>query len=168
MERIKLYISWYMEANESFLSFYSRLSAQAACCNWTEQEERSVIRDLFIGRIRGSDVQSTLIGKNPGHTGTLKQSRRGGGQSSSRKQNAPDRKNQNHSRSCYFCGNTFSTDHRKNCAARDVSKQKLIIMCWIKTTTANPSVGFSVFSHKTNVHSPSLQFRTTENQPWNT
>ena len=42
MERIKLYNSWYMETNESFLSFHSRLSAQAACCNWTEQEERSV------------------------------------------------------------------------------------------------------------------------------
>ena len=52
-----------MEANESFLSFYSRLSAQAAFCNWTEQEERRVVRDLFIGRIRGSDVQSTLTGK---------------------------------------------------------------------------------------------------------
>ena len=61
-----------MKANESSLSFHSRLSAQAACCNWTEQEERSVVRDLFIGRIRDSDVQSTLIRKNPDSAGTLK------------------------------------------------------------------------------------------------
>ena len=43
MECIKLYSSWYMEANESILSLHSRLSAEAACCNWTEQEERSVV-----------------------------------------------------------------------------------------------------------------------------
>ena len=35
-------------------------------------------------------------------------------------QNAPDRKNQNQSKSCYFCSNTFSADHRKSCQARDV------------------------------------------------
>ena len=61
-----------MEANQSFLSFHSRLSAQAACCNWTEPEERSVMRGLFIGLIRDSDVQSTLIRKNPDAAGTLK------------------------------------------------------------------------------------------------
>ena len=61
-----------MKANESSLLFHSRLSAQAACCNWTEQEERSVVRDLFNGRIRDSDVQSTLIRKNPDSAGTLK------------------------------------------------------------------------------------------------
>ena len=162
MERIKLYNLWYMEANESFLSFHSRLSAQAACCNWTEPAERSVVRDLFIGRIRDPDVQSTLIQKNPDADGTLKlalelekgtstsmefqtilphnknntssfslpkikqepafsvQSRRGGGQSSSRKPNVSDKKGQSSSRSCYFCANTYSPDHRKNCPARDV------------------------------------------------
>ena len=72
MERIELYNLWYMEANESFLSFHSRLSAQAACCNWTEQEERSAMKDLFIRRFRDSDVQSTLIRKNPDATGTSK------------------------------------------------------------------------------------------------
>ena len=71
IEHIKLCKFWYMEANESFLSFHSRLSAQAACCNLTEQEERSMVRDLFVGRIRGSDVQSTLIRKNQDHAGTL-------------------------------------------------------------------------------------------------
>ena len=162
LERIKLYISWYMEANKSFLSFHSRLSAQAPCCNWTEQEECSVVRDLFIGRIRDSNVQSTLIRKNPEVAGTLKlalelekgastsmefqkflphnksasssfslpkikqeptssvQSRREGGQSSSRKQNIPDKKGQISFRSCYFCGNTYSPHHRKSCPARDV------------------------------------------------
>ena len=115
-----------------------------------------MVTDLVIGRIRDSDVQITLIRKNPDSGGTLKlalelekdasvslefqeilphnknassfslpktkqeptfsiQLRRGGGQSSSHRQNAPDRKNQNPSRSCYFCGNTYSLDHRKNC-----------------------------------------------------
>ena len=72
LERIKLYISWYMEANKSFLSFHSRLTAQAPCCNWTEQEECSVVRDLFIGRIRDSNVQSTLIRKKSGSCWDLK------------------------------------------------------------------------------------------------
>ena len=61
IERIKLYNSWYMEANESFCHF-----TQNCCQNIslkTEQEERSVVRDLFIGRISDSDVQSTLIRK---------------------------------------------------------------------------------------------------------
>ena len=162
MERIKLYNSWDMEANESFLSFHWRLSAQAARCNWTEQEERSVVRELFIGRIRDPDVQSTLIHKNPDAAGTLKlalevekgtstslefqkvlplnkngsssfslpkikqeppfsvQSCRGGGQFFSRYQNGSDKKGQNLSRSCYFCGNTYSPNHRKSCPARDV------------------------------------------------
>ena len=30
-----------------------------------------MVRDLFVGRIRGSDVQSTLIRKNQDHAGTL-------------------------------------------------------------------------------------------------
>ena len=72
MERFKLYNLWYMEANESFLSFHSRLSAQVACCNWTEPEKRSVVRDLFIGRIRDPGLQSTLIRKYPDANGTLK------------------------------------------------------------------------------------------------
>ena len=151
-----------MEANESFLSFHSRLSAQEACCNWTEQEERSVVRDLFIGRIRDPDVQITLIRKNPDAAGTLKLALElekttstsmefqkilphnknttssfsmpkikirtsilrtitsGGGQFSSCKQSVSDKKGQSSSRSCYFCGNTYSPDHRKNCLARDV------------------------------------------------
>ena len=52
--------------------FKSRLSDQETCWNWTELEERSVVRDLFIGRFCDSDVQSTLIWKNPDHAGTLK------------------------------------------------------------------------------------------------
>ena len=61
-----------MKANESFLSFHSRLSVQAACCNWSTEEEQSVKREFFIGRITDTDVQSTRIHKNPDHEGTLK------------------------------------------------------------------------------------------------
>ena len=67
-----------MEAYESFLSFHSLLSAQAACCNWTTDEEHSVVRDLFTGRIRDADTQSTLIRKKPRSRRHLKTSVRAG------------------------------------------------------------------------------------------
>ena len=72
MERIKLYSSWYMEANESFLSFHSRLSAHAACSKWSATEKKSVVRELFKGRVRDTDVQSRLGRKNHDHDRTLK------------------------------------------------------------------------------------------------
>ena len=103
---------------------------QGASCNWTEKEECSVVRYLFTGRFRDSDEQSTVIhNKNPDPAGTLKlameanffntiasgwwsivfpQTERSG------------RKNQNPCRSCYFCGNRFSSDHRKKYLARDI------------------------------------------------
>ena len=50
-----------MQDNDSFSSFYARLSAQTALCNWPIDQERATLKDLFIGRIRDVEVQKQLI-----------------------------------------------------------------------------------------------------------
>ena len=50
-----------MQDNDSFSSFYARLSAQTALCNWPIDQERATLKDLFIGRIRDVEVQRQLI-----------------------------------------------------------------------------------------------------------
>ena len=50
-----------MQDNDSFSSFYARLSAQTALCNWPLDQERATLKDLFIGRIRDVEVQRQLI-----------------------------------------------------------------------------------------------------------
>ena len=50
-----------MLENDTFSSFYARLSAQVALCNWLNAHERETLKDLFIGRIRDVDVQQQLI-----------------------------------------------------------------------------------------------------------
>ena len=50
-----------MQENDSFSSFYARLSAQTALCNWPLDQERATLKDLFIGRIRDVEVQRQLI-----------------------------------------------------------------------------------------------------------
>ena len=50
-----------MQDNNSFSSFYARLSAQTALCNWPLDQERATLKDLFIGRIRNVEVQRQLI-----------------------------------------------------------------------------------------------------------
>ena len=50
-----------MQENDSFSSFYARLSAQTAFCNWPIEQEKATLKDLFIGRIRDVEVQSQLI-----------------------------------------------------------------------------------------------------------
>ena len=57
VERIKLYNTIFMQENDSFFSFYARLSAQTALCNWPIDQERATLKDLFIGRIRDVEVQ---------------------------------------------------------------------------------------------------------------
>ena len=61
VERIKLYNTIFMLENDTFSSFYARLSAQIALCNWPNAQERDTLKDLFIGRIRDVDVQQQLI-----------------------------------------------------------------------------------------------------------
>ena len=50
-----------MQDNDSLSSFYARLSAQTALCNWPIDQERATLKDLFIGRIRDVEVQRQLI-----------------------------------------------------------------------------------------------------------
>ena len=61
VERIKLYNTVFMLENDTFPSFYARLSAQVALCYWPNAQERETLKDLFIGRIRDVDVQQQLI-----------------------------------------------------------------------------------------------------------
>ena len=61
VERIKLYSTTFMLDNDTFSSFYARLSAQIALCNWPNAQERETLKDLFIGRIRDVDVQQQLF-----------------------------------------------------------------------------------------------------------
>ena len=57
VERIKLHNTVFMLHNDTFSSFYARLSAQVALCNWPNAQERATLKDLFIGRIQDVDVQ---------------------------------------------------------------------------------------------------------------
>ena len=50
-----------MQNYDSFSSFYARLSAQTALCNWPLDQERATLKDLFIGRIRDVEAQRQLI-----------------------------------------------------------------------------------------------------------
>ena len=50
-----------MQDNDSFSSFYARISAQTALCNWPIDQERETLKDLLIGRIRDVEVQRQLI-----------------------------------------------------------------------------------------------------------
>ena len=50
-----------MQDNDSFSSFYARLSAQTALCNWPLDQERATLKDLFISRILDVEVQRQLI-----------------------------------------------------------------------------------------------------------
>ena len=61
IECIKLYNTIFMLENDTFSSFYARLSAQIALCNWPNAQERDTLKDLFIERIRHVDVQQQLI-----------------------------------------------------------------------------------------------------------
>ena len=61
VEKIKLHNTIFMQENDSFSSFYARLSAQTALCNWPLNQERATLKDLFIDRIRDVEVQRQLI-----------------------------------------------------------------------------------------------------------
>ena len=50
-----------MLENDIFSSFYARLSAQIALCNWHHAQERDTWKDLLIGHIRDVDVEQQLI-----------------------------------------------------------------------------------------------------------
>ena len=45
---------------ENLESFYLRLAGQASKCGWTEDIEKEVIRDIFIAKMRFSDIQREL------------------------------------------------------------------------------------------------------------
>ena len=72
VERIKLYNTVFLLENDTFSSFYARISAQIALCNWPNAQERETLKDLFNGRIRHVDVQQQLIKAQTDLDNTLK------------------------------------------------------------------------------------------------
>ena len=151
-ECIKLYNTVFMLENDFFSSFYARLSAQVALCNWPNAQERETLRDLFIGRIRDVDFQQPLFKAKTDLYDTFKlalECEKGAStsaqfqnllphnqlsngikvkqeptfstQSSRGKRNYPQNQNYRQisqsnqgNKSCYFCDNPFSPDHRKS------------------------------------------------------
>ena len=61
-----------MLENDTFSSFYARLSAQVALCNWPNDQEKETLKDLFIGRIRDVEVKQQLIKAKADLDGTFK------------------------------------------------------------------------------------------------
>ena len=72
VERIKLYNTVFIFENDTFSSFYARLSAQVALCNWPNDQVKETLKDLFIGRIRDVEVQQKLIKAKADLDGTFK------------------------------------------------------------------------------------------------
>ena len=60
VERIKLFNTVFMLDNDTFSSFFAQISAQVSLCSWSNAQEREILKDLFIGRIRDVDVQQQL------------------------------------------------------------------------------------------------------------
>ena len=45
---------------EGLEAFYLRLTGQAALCGWTIDQEKEVVRDIFIAKMRYKDIQREL------------------------------------------------------------------------------------------------------------
>ena len=159
VERIKLYNTIFILKNDTFSSFYARLSAQIALCNWAHADERDTLKDFFIGRIRDVDVQQQLIKAKVDLDDTFKlalecekgastsaqfqkllphnqfsstikvkqeptfsiQSSRGERNTPQNQFNQQNTQSNKGNKACYFCGNSFSPDHRRLCPAREVT-----------------------------------------------
>ena len=59
IKRMQLYIASH-GVRESLESFYLRVAGLATNCGWTEEIEKEVIRDIFIAKMRFSDIQREL------------------------------------------------------------------------------------------------------------
>ena len=168
IERMQIYNAVHSD-RESLESFYLRLTGQAALCGWTIDQEKEVVRDIFIAKMRYKDIQrelcihpgatpedslkSALLQEKGAQTATDLQRQLGSsssmgnssqsgatlGQNSrikqepifsvqgkklsdriSRAQNSKQKGINEKSKSCYFCGNRFSANHKQSCPARNV------------------------------------------------
>ena len=152
-----------MQDNDSFSSFYARLSAQTALCNWPLNQKKATLKDLFIGRVRDVEVQRQLIRAKANLDDTLQlalENEKGAKtseqfqkllphnnatstttnsirvkqepsssvqqfktQGNSSRGGGVNRPNQRHNqkKTCYFCSNPFSLEHRRSCPAREAT-----------------------------------------------
>ena len=65
-ERLQFYNAVHAE-RESLEAFYLRLTGQAVLCSWTIDQEKEVVRDIFIAKMRNKDIQRELC-IHPGAT----------------------------------------------------------------------------------------------------
>ena len=161
IERMQIYNAVHSD-RESLEAFYLRLTGQAALCGWTIYQEKDVVRDIFIVKMRYKDIQRELCihpgatpedslksallqekGAQTGSSSSTGNSSQAGailGQNSrikqestfsvqgkklsdriSRAQNSKQKGFKEKSKSCYFCGNRFSANHKQSCPARNVT-----------------------------------------------
>ena len=169
IERMQIYNAVHSD-RESLEAFYLRLTGQAALCGWTIDQEKEVVRDIFIAKMRYKDIQrelcihpgatpedslkSALLQEKGAQTATDLQRQLGSSSSSGNYSQAGATLGQNSrikqeptfsvqgrklsdrinraqtskkkginekSKSCYFCGNRFSTNHKQSCPARNVT-----------------------------------------------
>ena len=59
IERLQIYNAVYTD-RERLEAFYLRLTGQAALCGWTIDQEKEVVRDIFIVKMRYKDIQREL------------------------------------------------------------------------------------------------------------
>ena len=59
IERLQMYNAVHSD-REGLEAFYLRLTGQAALCGWTIDQEKEVVRDIFIAKMRYKDIQREL------------------------------------------------------------------------------------------------------------
>ena len=59
IERLQMYNAVHTD-REGLESFYLRLTGQAALCGWSIDQEKEVVRDIFIAKMRYKDIQREL------------------------------------------------------------------------------------------------------------
>ena len=190
IERMQMYNAVHSD-REGLEAFYLRLTGQAALCGWTIDQEKEVVRDIFIAKMRYKDIQRELCirpgatpedslksallqeqgaqtatdlqrqlgssssmgnfspsGTTSGHNSRIKQEPTFSVQGKklsdriSRAQSSKSKMNNEKSKSCYFCGNRFSANHKQSCPARNVicrncSKKGHLAKCCNSKSVAN-------------------------------
>ena len=66
IERLQMYNAVHTD-RESLKAFYLRLTGQTALCGWSIDQEKEVVRDIFIAKMRYKDIQRELYVR-PGTT----------------------------------------------------------------------------------------------------
>ena len=69
IERLQMYNAVHTD-RESLKAFYLRLTGQAPLCRWSIDQEKEVVRDIFIDKMRYNDAQRKLLPEKGAQTAT--------------------------------------------------------------------------------------------------